>query len=231
MRPRRGCDGAWHRRRPAAGGRPRPRGRAAARMRGARAPGRRGSRPRLPSRPPRPSRSRRRARRAPRRTMRASWARHGREDHAVHPPRGECAALCRLDLGIAVGVGDEHGVAVAPRAPHDGLCERRRERVHGVGDDQPERAGGLLLEGPRDLVRAIAELRDRGLDARARARGHRGRVADDVRHGRLRDAGAAGHVVERHCHESASRSATAEASIDASGVSDGSSCSIETTPS
>ena len=82
----------------------------------------------------------------------------GGEDDAVDPPRGERAALRRLDLGVAVGVGDQHGVAVAPRAPHDGLRERRRKGVHGVRDDEPERARGLLLERARDLVRPVAEL-------------------------------------------------------------------------
>ena len=48
------------------------------------------------------------------------------EDDAVDAARDERAALRRLDLGVAVGVGDQHGVAVAARAPHDGLRERRR---------------------------------------------------------------------------------------------------------
>ena len=154
-----------------------------------------------------------------------------REDDAVDAARGERAALRGLDLGIAVGVGDQHGVAVAARAPHDGLRERRRERVDGVGDDETERPRGPLLERARDLVGPVAELGDRGLDAPARDRRDRRRAPHDVRDGRLGDAGAPGHVVEGHCHASASRSASAEASIEASGASVGSSCSIETTPS
>ena len=157
--------------------------------------------------------------------------RQGGEDDAVDAARDECAALRRLDLGIAVGVGDQHGVAVAARAPHDRLRERRGERIDRVGDDEAERAGRALLECARNLVGPVAELRDRGLDAPARDRRDGRRAAHDVRDRRLRDAGAARDVVERHCHASASRSATAEASIEASGESVGSSCSIETTPS
>ena len=82
----------------------------------------------------------------------------GGEDDAVDATRDERPALRRLDLGIAVGVGDQHGVAVTARSAHDGLRERRRERVDGVGDDEAERARRALLERARDLVGPVAEL-------------------------------------------------------------------------
>ncbi len=102
---------------------------------------------------------------------RRALALSGREDDAVDAAADERAALRRLDLGVAVGVGDQHRVAVAPRPAHDRLRERRGERVDGVGDDEPERLRGALLERPRHLVRPVAELGDGLLDPRARVLG------------------------------------------------------------
>ena len=92
--------------------------------------------------------------------------RHRREDHAVDAPADERPHLRRLGRRIVLGLGDEHGEAVAVGAPLDLQGDGGVERVQRVGDDDPERARGPPLERARDLVLAVAELVDRRQHAR-----------------------------------------------------------------
>ena len=59
----------------------------------------------------------------------------GREDDAVDPAADERAHLVGLGRRVVLGLGQEHGEAVAVGAPLDLQRDGRVERVQGVGDD------------------------------------------------------------------------------------------------
>ena len=163
--------------------------------------------------------------------------RHGGEDDSVHTAADERPHLVGLGVAVVFRSRYDDGEPVMVCPPLDLARDRRVEGVQDVGHDDAQRLGRAALERSRDLVRPVAELVDGVEHARPGAVGDRDGAGDDVRHGRHRDAGAAGDVVHRDAHAAAStrwqarRSVASDVSTPSSGVMRGSSCSIEMTPS
>ena len=91
-------------------------------------------------------------------------ARRGDDHHAVHLPRPQRVHRAPLALGVLVGVGEEHRVAV--RVHHVGQAAGGggEERVLDVADDQADGRRRPRDERPGDRVGPVAE--------HARALGH-----------------------------------------------------------
>ena len=94
---------------------------------------------------------------------------------------------------LVAGAGQRGGDA-PDRAGEEGVAEQAGARLR---DHEGDGVAAVGRQAPSRTVGRVAELLDRALDSRAGAVRHAGAAVDDPRHGRPRDAGAGGHVLQR----------------------------------
>ena len=114
-------------------------------------------------------------------------------------PSTACSARRAIESAIDSGAErsrrrDAHAVAGRARGAFHAVADDGARVVHGGHADDADDAAAARREHARGGIAPVAELRDRGLDLRARVRGDVGVVAERAGDGLLRDAGEGGDV-------------------------------------
>ena len=97
-------------------------------------------------------------------------------EHAVHVLGAQQPQVARLLLRVAVRRAQQHALVALQHELLDAAHELGVERVGDVGQEQRDRLRRAGDEAAGDRVRAVAELRDRIVDRRARRRARSGPV-------------------------------------------------------
>ena len=119
------------------------------------------------------------------------------DEDAVDLLRAEERKVLLLALGVALGGAEEHRVTALEGARLDAADEGGVERVRDVREEERDGLRRLRDEAPRDRVRLVAELLDRGVDRGARGRCDLTGPVQGARDGGGRHAGEPRDVVDR----------------------------------
>jgi len=118
------------------------------------------------------------------------------EDEALDIALDEASDVARLGLVVVAQAADHDRVVVPPRLVEDRLHALRVELVREVGDEHRDEP--LAAVERRRGARDVAEARHGLVHAQNGVLRDAGRLVDDVRDRRDRDAGPFRHVLHRH---------------------------------
>ena len=126
-----------------------------------------------------------------------SVSRREREDEPVDAALREHAHVLGVELRVALGVGEQHRVALLPQPPLGALDRLGEHRVRDVADHEADRVGRPAAQSLRQQVGPVAER----IDRREHPLAHRGRHVRmlgehprDRAHRHLRAIGHLAHV-------------------------------------
>ena len=125
----------------------------------------------------------------------------GRDDQAVDAALDEKLEVARLPFRVVGGVAQQDRVALGAGGVLDRPDELGEVRVLDVGDDQPERLGGLPLERARHARWPVVELASRRKHARLGLGPRPTDPGQDAADGRGRDMRPLGDVADRGGHQ------------------------------
>ena len=122
---------------------------------------------------------------------------HEIEDQAVDTAAAQHVDVVGLDVGVAVGVDEQHHEPALAEEVLGAVGHRREERVGDVADQEPDRVGAAGAQALGQEVGLVAELSGGLVDPPTHLLADVGMIAERPRHRRQGDPGAGRDVVHR----------------------------------